>query len=121
MRKQSTRDIGARYEEKAAAYLSSAGVEILARNFYCRGGEIDLIGSDGHYLIFFEVKYRRSGKDGLPFSAIDGVKRRRIFLAARQYLYRQHLPDNTPVRFDAVGILGEELIWLKDAFRETRI
>ena len=56
MRRQSTRDIGARYEEKAAAYLSSAGVEILARNFYCRGGEIDLIGSDGHYLIFFEVK-----------------------------------------------------------------
>ena len=113
MRKQSTRDVGARYEEKAAAYLSSAGVEILARNFYCRGGEIDLIGSDGHYLIFFEVKYRRSGKDGLPFSAIGGVK--------RQYLYRQHLPENTPVRFDAVGILGEELIWLKDAFRETRI
>ena len=113
MRRQSTRDIGARYEEKAAAYLSSAGVEIL--------GEIDLIGSDGQYLIFFEVKYRRSGKDGLPFSAIGGVKRRRIFLAARQYLYRQHLPENTPVRFDAVGILGEELIWLKDAFRETRI
>ena len=114
MRRQNTRAIGARYEEKAAAYLSDAGIEILARNFYCRGGEIDLIGSDGQYLIFFEVKYRRSGKDG-------GVKRRRIFLAARQYLYRQQLPENTPLRFDAIGILGEEIIWLKDAFRETRI
>ena len=53
MRRQNTRAIGARYEEKAAAYLSDAGIEILARNFYCRGGEIDLIGSDGQYLIFF--------------------------------------------------------------------
>ncbi|WP_449149829.1 YraN family protein [Stomatobaculum sp.] len=121
MRRQNTRAIGARYEEKAAAYLSAAGIEILAKNFYCRGGEIDLIGSDGQYLIFFEVKYRRSGKDGLPFSAIGGVKRRRIFLAARQYLYLQQLPENTPLRFDAIGILGEEIIWLKDAFRETRI
>ena len=121
MRRQNTRAIGARYEEKAAAYLSAAGIEILARNFYCRGGEIDLIGSGGQYLIFFEVKYRRSGKDGLPFPAIGGVKRRRIFLAARQYLYRQQLPENTPLRFDAIGILGEEIIWLKDAFRETRI
>lgn len=121
MRRQSTRDVGAQYEEKAAAYLSSAGIEILERNFYCRGGEIDLIGSDGQYLIFFEVKYRRSGKDGLPFSAIGSVKRRRIFLAARHYLYRQQLPETTPVRFDAVGILGEEFIWLKDAFREARI
>lgn len=121
MRRQNTRAIGARYEEKAAAYLSAAGIEILAKNFYCRGGEIDLIGSDGQYLVFFEVKYRRSGKDGLPFSAIGSVKRRRIFLAARQYLYRQQLPENTPLRFDAIGILGEEIIWLKDAFRETRI
>ena len=121
MRRQNTRAIGARSEDTAAAYLSAAGIEILARNFYCRGGEIDLIGSDGQYLIFFEVKYRRSGKDGLPFSAIGGVKRRRIFLAARQYLYRQQLPENTPLRFDAIGILGEEIIWLKDAFRETRI
>ena len=121
MRRQNTRAIGARYEEKAAAYLSAAGIEILAKNFYCRGGEIDLIGSDGQYLVFFEVKYRRSGKDGLPFSAIGSVKRRRIFLAARQYLYRQQLPENTQLRFDAIGILGEEIIWLKDAFRETRI
>ena len=121
MRRQNTRAIGARYEEKAAAYLSAAGIEILARNFYFRGGEIDLIGSDGQYLSFFEVTYRRSGKDGLPFSAIGGVKRRRIFLAARQYLYLQQLPENTPLRFDAIGILGEEIIWLKDAFRETRI
>ena len=113
MRRQSTRDIGARYEEKAAAYLSAAGIEILARNFYCRGGEIDLIGSDG--------RYRSSKKDGIPFSAIDSGKRRRLFLAARQYLYRQHLPENTPVRFDAIGILGEELTWLRDVFRETRL
>lgn len=121
MKRQNTRAVGAQYEAKAAAYLSARGITILARNFDCRRGEIDLIGSDGRYLIFFEVKYRSSQKDGMPFSAIGAVKQRRMFYAARQYLYQQCLPENTPVRFDAVGILGEELVWIRDAFRETNI
>ncbi len=57
------REIGAAYEEAAAVFLEKKGVRILERNFRCRQGEIDLIGRDGEYLVFFEVK---SGKMRTP-------------------------------------------------------
>ena len=47
------REIGAAYEEAAAVFLEKKGVRILERNFRCRQGEIDLIGRDGEYLVFF--------------------------------------------------------------------
>ena len=53
-----TREKGAQKEQQVCAYLLSEGVEILERNFRARQGEIDVIGRDGSYLVFFEVKYR---------------------------------------------------------------
>lgn len=44
----------------AADFLTRRGVKILERNFRCRQGEIDLIGMDGQYSVFVEVKYRNS-------------------------------------------------------------
>ena len=59
------RKTGAVYEERAAAYLIQHGFQILEKNFYCRQGEIDLIGIHGEYLVFVEVKYRkRKGTSG---------------------------------------------------------
>ena len=49
---------------QAAAYLKKKGYRILEANFRCRFGEIDLIARDGAYLVFIEVKYRSSLKDG---------------------------------------------------------
>ena len=51
---------------QAAAYLKRKGYRILEQNFRCRQGEIDLIARDGGYLVFIEVKYRSSLKDGAP-------------------------------------------------------
>ena len=55
------REKGAQKEEQVCACLLSRGVKIVERNFRNRQGEIDVIGYDGGYLVFFEVKYR-SGK-----------------------------------------------------------
>ena len=52
------RQTGSRYEETAAAFLTSKGYRVLERNFRCRQGEIDLICRHGRYLVFAEVKYR---------------------------------------------------------------
>ena len=52
------RQKGNTYEEQAEAYLKSTGYRILCRNFRSRTGEIDIIGRDGNYLVFVEVKYR---------------------------------------------------------------
>ena len=50
------RQTGSRYEETAAAFLTSKGYRVLERNFRCRQGEIDLICRHGRYLVFAEVK-----------------------------------------------------------------
>ena len=62
MIKENTRKTGAEKEEIAARYLQEMGFHIIARNYRCRSGEIDIIGYDKEYLVFVEVKYRKINK-----------------------------------------------------------
>lgn len=116
MPKQNKRQTGSLYEEAAAAYLTAEGVSIIKKNFRCRAGEIDLIGTENGYLVFFEVKYRRDSRMGCSLTAIGPLKQQRILTAAKWYMMEQHLPGNTPVRFDAVGIDGDRITWVRNAF-----
>ena len=68
------RQTGSRYEETAAAFLTSKGYRVLERNFRCRQGEIDLICRHGRYLVFAEVKYRSGLTMGSPAEAVDARK-----------------------------------------------
>lgn len=111
-----TRKIGEAYEQAAAVYLQQKGVRILERNFQCRQGEIDLIGRDGEYLVFFEVKYRRNTDAGFPAEAVGAAKQRRICRAAGYYLYRNHRGKSIPVRFDVIAICADRVNWYQNAF-----
>ena len=71
---------------QAAAYLKKKGYRILEANFRCRFGEIDLIARDGAYLVFIEVKYRSSLKDGDSLEAVNRRKQRKIIRVAEYYL-----------------------------------
>lgn len=113
--KQNNRAVGTDYERVAGAYLETLGYCILEYNFRCRSGEIDIIARDGEYLVFCEVKYRESQVKGHPLEAISVVKQRRISRCASFYLQTHKLQD-MPCRFDVVGILGEEITLLKNAF-----
>ncbi len=81
-------------EELAAVYLRAHGYEILARNYRCREGEIDIIAAQPDTLAFIEVKTRSAAASsqpiefafGQPIEAVDSGKRRRIRLAAARYL-----------------------------------
>lgn len=110
------RSTGSRYEDEAAAFLLRQGYEILERNFYCRRGEIDLIAREGHYLVFVEVKYRRTTDSGDPAEAVDTRKKHRMIQAARYYLYTHGYGEETPCRFDVVAVLGDEVRLYRDAF-----
>ena len=55
-----TRKTGARYELLAAVHLEKCGYHIIEKNYRCRIGEIDLVACDGAYLVFVEVKYRKT-------------------------------------------------------------
>ena len=109
-----TREAGDRGEAMAAEYLRENGYEILASQFRCRFGEIDLIARDGAYLVFIEVKYRSSLKDGDSLEAVNRRKQRKIIRVAEYYLCMHQEKADLPCRFDVIGI-EEERIRLIDA------
>lgn len=109
-------EIGRRYEGYAASYLADRGYRILEQNFHCRQGEIDLIAQDGRYLVFIEVKYRRNKKYGEPTEAVDWKKQQRIRRTAKYYLHRRGYSEETPCRFDVVGIASEKISVIQNAF-----
>ena len=113
---QNNRITGSYYETQVAAFLEAQGMTILDKNFRCRMGEIDLIARDGRYLVFIEVKFRSSGSAGYSLEAIDRRKIGRIRKAASFYLYSHRLPEETPCRFDAAGVDGQAITYIKDVF-----
>ena len=113
---ENRRAAGAQREAMAADWLEARGYTILERNYRCRQGEIDLIGRDGRYLVFIEVKYRRDGRLGDPLEAVNARKQARILYTARNYLREKRYSLSTPCRFDVVAVRGNEISVLKDAF-----
>lgn len=111
-----TRKIGSAHEAEAAAYLKKQGYQIIEQNFRCRIGEIDLIGIDREYLCFIEVKYRKSNKVGDPLEAVDLRKQRKIIQTAQYYLLTHPGCQRMACRFDAVGILKDEIRLVQNAF-----
>lgn len=114
--------LGVLGEELAGHYLRAQGYRILARNFDCPLGEIDLVAREGQTLVFVEVKTRRSDALGPPAEAVTRWKRRQMANAAACYLKRFGLRD-VPCRFDVVGVLlprGAEprIELVRDAFHE---
>lgn len=103
------RETGTAYEKKAVLFLQEKGYDILQTNFRCRQGEIDIVARDGKYLVFVEVKYRSNDARGLPEEAVGEYKQKKIIQAARYYLYSKGLAEDTPCRFDVVGIYGTKI------------
>lgn len=89
----------------ADRYLRRLGWEILAVNWSCRYGEIDLVARDRESLVFVEVKARRGRSFGLPEEAVTPSKRRRLRRAAVTYL-QEHGSADQPWRIDVIAIEG---------------
>jgi len=111
-------------EEAAVAHLERCGYRIVARNFRCPLGEIDLIAEQGEVTVFVEVKARSTAEFGAPFDAITAIKQRRLSRLAAYYLKGVHQPERT-ARFDAVAVAVtpqgrvEHVELLVDAFEAT--
>lgn len=107
---------GAQAEEFACAHLERAGLKLLARNFRCPQGEIDLVMDDRDTLVFVEVRYRHSNAFGSPAETVGRHKQARLRAAAGHYLVK-HAVDRI-CRFDVVAVSSSEprVEWLRDAF-----
>lgn len=99
----SRRQLGERGEALAVQALAERGYAILARNWRCARGEIDLIARDGDCYAFVEVKARRGHATQYPEEALTVAKTRRLEELAQIYLAEQGLED-VSWRIDLVAI-----------------
>ncbi len=112
--------LGAWGEDLAVKYLCKQGLKIVERNFRSPVGEIDIIARDKSFLVFIEVKTRRSTTFGAPQEAVDQRKQRQITRTAQWYLQNNKNVKLQP-RFDVVAILCQsdglaQINHLPDAF-----
>ena len=103
-------------ENLAATFVQRAGLKLVARNYRCRFGEIDLIVRDGNTLVFVEVRMRTSDRYGGAAASITAAKRAKLLRAARHYIADIARPP--ACRFDALLVNGKDrsIEWLKNAF-----
>jgi putative endonuclease len=94
---------GTRSEQAAANFLKGLGYRIVARNFSCKFGELDLVAVDGRCVVFVEVR-STGGDDALrPALSVNTAKQRRLTRLAQYYLQRYKLQDHFG-RFDVLAI-----------------
>lgn len=96
--------IGALGEDLAAKCLMDDGYRIVARNWRCRYGEIDIVAADGSAVVFVEVKTRTGEGFGTPAEAVTYAKLRRLRRLAGIWLAEQRA-GWSDVRIDIVEVL----------------
>ena len=95
--------LGRTGERLAAEYLQARGCTVVACNFRCSYGEVDLIVEDGEDLVFVEVKTRRGSAFGLPEEAVTRRKQLKIMQVAAFYL-DLHACSERSWRIDVIAV-----------------
>jgi putative endonuclease len=93
-------------EERACRHLDRSGFTIVERNYRTKGGEIDIVARKGDVLVFVEVRSLEVPDFGTPEESVTPAKRRRIVVAARQYLSKVPPSSWREARFDVIAIEG---------------
>jgi putative endonuclease len=113
--------IGRTAEDIAAEFLQQQGLEVLARNYRRRNGELDVIARAGDVLAIVEVRTRSSDSFGGAAASIDGWKRHKIIRTTTQLLQQRRDLAKLRVRFDVivvrdVGGAHPQVEWIQHAF-----
>ena len=109
------RELAAHGEEAVAGWYLSSGYEVLARNWRCPQGELDLVLRHGDLIVFCEVKTRTSATFGAPVEAVTRAKQTRIRRLAGRYL-EDGSEHAGILRFDVASVLGGVVEVVEGAF-----
>ena len=104
------------FEALAADFLKRSGMTILQQNFFCKMGEVDIVAKDANYIVFVEVKYRKTKAKGSAVEAVTFNKMRKICRCADVWMMLNKCTGDTSVRFDVVAIEAGHLSHYKNAF-----
>lgn len=106
---------GAWGEEVAAAWYADHGYALVARNWRCPAGELDIVARRGRIIVIVEVKARRSDRYGPASMAVHPDKQRRLRRLAAEWL-RTTRTHGVDVRFDVVSITAGRVEVIHAAF-----
>lgn len=115
MGKEKNKVVGTDGEAIAEGFLKKKKYKILDKNYRAIVGEIDIIAQKGKMIVFVEVKRRETLAYGRPSEAVNNQKQYKIKRSAEEYLMRKKL-QGSPIRFDVIEILGEEISHIENAF-----
>jgi putative endonuclease len=107
--------LGRAGEDLAAAWYEANGYTLVARNWRCRDGEIDLVARRGRVLVVCEVKTRSSVAFGAPAEAVTPAKQARLRSLALSFLREQRV-RGAQLRFDVAAVLGRSVEVIEGAF-----
>ena len=107
-------------EDRALRHLERRGLRVLARNWRCRLGELDLVMQDADAVVVVEVRARTRSDFGSALESVDVHKQARLVRATRLFLAARAELQECALRFDIVTVDGAGRIqWLRDAFDAT--
>ncbi len=107
---------GSAAEDRALHYLQDHGLRLLARNWRCGLGELDLVMQDGDTVAVIEVRSRGRADYGAAAETVDARKQARLVRATRLWLSRRPELAERPLRFDVVTLDAGALEWRREAF-----
>jgi len=110
------RDLAVSGETAAAEWYAEHGYDVLARNWRCRDGELDLVVARGRRYVFVEVKTRSTDNFGVPAESVTADKQRRIRRLAARWIEDAAPSRPTEIRFDVVSVLAGQLEVIEGAF-----
>ena len=113
---QARRALGTRGEQAVTYWYCARGYELVARNWRCREGELDLVVRWGRTFVFCEVKARTSTRFGAPVEAVTRAKQVRLRHLAARWLEDEATVRPREIRFDVASVLAGQIEVLEGAF-----
>ena len=114
--KLSKNNAGLEAEKIAATFLVNHGLKLIAQNYHCKYGEIDLVMKDAKTLVFIEVRLRSNSQFGSAGASITAQKQQKLILTAQHYLQNH---GDCQCRFDAILMDkadSNHIEWVRNAF-----
>ncbi len=108
--------LGRHGEDLVAVWYMDRGYEVLARNWRCAEGELDLVLRIDDVIAFCEVKTRSSSRYGSPLEAVDRRRMRRLRAAAGEFLALERPRRARHVRFDVAAVVSNRIDVVTGAF-----
>ena len=93
-------------EGVAARFLQEKGYVLVATNYRCRWGEVDIVAQEGEELVFVEVRTRRGVEFGTPEESVTVAKARKLVATAQEFL-QEHGQNHASWRIDLIAIRSD--------------